>query len=83
VLLDAREREAVPSRIQTDERGGSRSPGSGHCGHAVEVEHPVSASFPASHVRTMRTSDEMHVLAWRRNRKKESEKTFRLFRRPT
>ena len=70
LLLVAQVRAAVPRRVLADERGGSRTPVSGHCGDAVEVDHSVPASFPATPPRTMRKGDATPVPAEGRNCKK-------------
>ena len=50
--------EAVRRLVPADKRHGSAQPGSGHCGHVVEIDHAVRFSFPALLARNMRTSNE-------------------------
>jgi len=57
MLPDAPGCETNRRRVPADERHGSQ-PGSGHCGHVVEIDHAVRFSFPAVPARNMRTGNE-------------------------
>jgi len=65
--------EAVRRLVPADKRHGSAQPGSGHCGHVVEIDHAVRSPFLRYPRATCARATKIAILAGRRNFTKESK----------